>query len=229
MTADDLVYVTEHFPPHNYMEDSQLKGMSVDILEMIWKEMGAAHTREQVRIMPWARAIKLLETSPDMVLFGMGYSEERAKKFHWIGPYFVHELSLISRADDPVSMRHLDDARGLTIGVVRMDLGHQFLKEKLFDPAGLEPCDDIAQLHRKFMHGRFRLIFYAAHAYFNYAENLGLRRKAFQKAFTLPGTQSGYGFSRRIPAALVDKFQSALDRLKANGSVDRVLKRYRME
>lgn len=225
LTADDLVYVTENFPPHNYLENSRLVGASVDILEQIWKKLGSARTRDHVQIMPWARAMKLLEVSPNMVLFAMGYSEERAEKFHWVGPYFTHELSLIVKKDDPVPIHNLDDAREFTIGVVRLDIGHQFLVENFFDPAGLDLCDDIDQLHRKFTHGRFRVICYVSHVFLNYAQSA----RNYEKILTVSEMTSGFGFSRRIPPALVEKFQIALDELRADGSVDSILKQYRMK
>lgn len=228
MTADRLVYVTEIFPPHNYMENGRLKGISVDVLELMWKKIGSNRTRKDILVLPWARAIKMLETHPDMVLFGMGYTREREEKFHWVGPYFVHELCLISRADDPVSIRRLDDARHLTIGVVRLDIGHQFLVKRFFDPAGLELCDDLGQLHQKFIHNRFRLICSVPHAYFTYSESQGMPRSTFKKVLTLSSSKSGYGFSKQIPVSLVNQFRQALEELRAEGSLEKILNRYGM-
>jgi len=229
ITADDLEYYTENFPPHNYMENGQLKGISVDILEMMWAKLGSGKTRADISILPWARAIRMLKTHSDMVLFGMGYSEERAEKFHWVGPYFTHELALIGRADDPVSIDRIDDARHLTIGVVRQDIGHQTLIERSFHPDRIELCDDIAQLHQKFVHHRFRVVCYVTHAYFNYLQRQDIPRHKFKKLFTISASKSGFGFSRKVPLDLINRFQGVLERLRAEGELDNVLNRYGMK
>lgn len=229
MTADDLFYVTENFPPHNYMEDGELKGISVEVLELIWKKLGADRKRSQVQVLPWARAIKMLESHSNMVLFGMGYTRERGEKFQWAGPYFTHELSLISRSDNPVLIRSMDDARQMTIGVVRMDIGHQFLEEHGFDPSALEFCDDVGQLHQKFIYQRFQLICYVPHAYFVYSESQGIPRSEFKNLFTLSVSRSGFGFSRQVPGTLVRQFQKALDELRDEGTLKSILKRYGVE
>ena len=40
--VEDLVYMTEEYRPLNYMEDGEVKGLTVELLKMIWEEMERA-------------------------------------------------------------------------------------------------------------------------------------------------------------------------------------------
>ena len=123
VTADDLIYLTENFPPHNFEQDGHLMGASIEILQLIWEQIGSSRSVRDIRLMPWARAIKRLENEPNIVLFGMGYSLERSKKFHWVGPYYEHSLSLIAKTRDKIKVHHIDDVKGKTIVILR--IGHR--------------------------------------------------------------------------------------------------------
>ncbi len=227
-TADDLIYYTENFPPHNYLDNGSLQGASVDILELIWQRLGSSKDRRNIILAPWARTIKMLENQPNMVLFGMGFSLERAKKFHWVGPYYTHELSLISKNNHPLSIPTLGYAKQFSIGVVRQDMGHQMLKSLGFQETHLDLSSDIEQLHKKFVRNRFELICYVKNAYFKYLDHLDTDPTIFKAVYQISMMRSGFGFSRQIPLSLIQQFQTALDELKADQSVARVLEKYDM-
>ncbi len=226
ITADDLVYYTENFPPHNYMEKDILQGASVDILELIWQKLGASKNRQDIIIAPWARTIKMLEKKSNMVLFGMGFSPERAKKFHLVGPYYTHELSLISKKSHPLIISTLEHAKIFPIGVVRQDMGHQMLKNLGFKETDLDLSSDIEQLHKKFIKNRFELICYIKHTYFKYLISVGANPDDFKAIYPISVMKSGFGFSKQIPLPLIRQFQTALDELKEDGSIALVLEKY---
>ncbi len=226
LTADDLIYYTENYPPHNYLDNNRLTGISIEIIELIWEKLGAAKTRENITLLPWARAIKQLETRPNTVLFGMGHTRERTKKFHWVGSYYSHTLSLICPKDSLIDITDLDQAKTFRIGVVRQDIGHHYLLEQGFDEASLDLCLDIEQLHQKFIHGRFDMICYARDTYFNYLTAQKKIPGNFKDVLTISMMKSGFGFNRNIPRTLIQDFQKALDELKAEGKVLQILKFY---
>ena len=228
MTANDLVYFTENYPPHNYLENDRLQGVSVEILQLIWQKLGASKTTEDITVVPWARGIKQLETEPNMVLFGMGFSPERAKKFHWVGPYYTHELCLISKRKHDLTILSLEQAKNFSIGVVRQDLGHQTLKSLGFKEKTLDLSSDLGQLHKKFIRNRFELICYAKDTYFKYLGISGYNPNDFKLAYSIAVMKSGFGFSKQIPLPLIQNFQTALDELLENQSVERILKKYNL-
>ncbi|NOX34441.1 MAG: amino acid ABC transporter substrate-binding protein [Deltaproteobacteria bacterium] len=229
LTADDLVYLTENFPPHNYIKDGRLVGASVEILEMIWKKLGSLKTKNDIKLIPWARAIKRMKNEPNIVLFGMGFSVDRIKKFHWVGPYYTHSLSLIAKKEEKIKINALEDAKMFLIGVVREDVGHQMLINLHFQASNLDLSSDIDVLFNKLKYDRFNLICYVEPAFFKYMDKHNLNKDLFEPVFQVSDMRSGFGFSKEIPGYLILKFQKALDELKNNKSINKILKKYKME
>ena len=57
--GDDLTIITEDYPPLNYVENKELKGPAVDIVQAIQDRLGSA---DKINVYPWARAYRFLET-----------------------------------------------------------------------------------------------------------------------------------------------------------------------
>ncbi len=227
VTADDLVYLTENFPPHNFEKNNRITGASVEILEMIWQRMGCNKTDKDIEMIPWARGIKRLENEPNIVLFGMGFSVERIKKFQWVGPYYKHSFSLIAKKAEKIKIHHINDAKTFLIGVVRQDMGHQLLLKKGFAPDNLDLASDIESLFNKINYNRFKLICYTDHAFLNYiGKHHPKKLGQFEPVFQVSNMRSGFGFSKKIPASLVQQFQKTLDELLNTAVVDEILKKY---
>ncbi|HCY85728.1 MAG TPA: hypothetical protein DHV36_11390 [Desulfobacteraceae bacterium] len=66
---DDLILMTEEFPPYNFNVDGRAVGSSVDLMVLILQRMGAQQTREDIRILPWARSYRMLLERKNTVLF----------------------------------------------------------------------------------------------------------------------------------------------------------------
>ncbi len=229
ITANNLVYLSENFPPHNFIKDNNLKGASVEILELIWKKMGASKTRDDIEIMPWARGIKRLENESNTVLFGMGYSQERANKFHWVGPYYTHSLALISKKSKQLKINRIEDAKQFYIGVVREDMGHQILLKRGFPSQRLDLSSDIDILYKKLNYDRFDVICYVEHSFINYLTANKLNQHLFEPIFQISNMRSGFGFNKNIPSDLIEKFQHSLDELIDENKVNLILNKYKMK
>ena len=57
--AQYLEVVTEQYPPYNYEEDGQVKGVGTEVVEEVLKEAGIDYN---IKVLPWARALKKAET-----------------------------------------------------------------------------------------------------------------------------------------------------------------------
>jgi len=229
VTADDLIYMTENFPPHNFIRNNTLEGASVEILELIWEKMGTSKSRKDIKIIPWARGIKRLKNEPNTVLFGMGYSRERSVNFHWVGPYYTHTLALISKKSNPIKINRIEDAKHFQIGVVREDIGHQTLLKNGFSPQKLDLAGDIDSLYRKLKYNRFDMICYVEHSFFNYLATKTSDHYAFKPIFRVANMKSGFGFNKNIPSELIKKFQHSLDELIDENKVNSILNKYKMK
>ncbi len=224
--AKDLIYLTENYPPHNFKENGKLTGVSVEILQLIWEKLNLNNQREDIKIVPWARGMDKIKNEPNIVLFGMGYSPDRLKFLNWVGPYYSHSLYLIGKKDKNYSINSLDDAKPYKVGVVREDVGHQIILKKGFPKTSLELHNNQEALFKKLDADRIDMICFMDDSAIKGMTKLGLNLADYKNLYKILELKSGFGMSKKIPEEVVDSFQSALEQLVNNGSVEVILKKY---
>lgn len=221
-----LIYLTEQYPPHNYQDKGQIKGVSVEILQAIWDGLSVDLSSKDIKIVPWARGMKSIRVKDNVVLFGMGYSKERAKEVHWIGPYYANKLVLIAKKSRQIKIGSLDEAKEYLTGVIRDDVGDQHLREKGFNKSQIAQANNMKSLLRMLRLDRIPLVSFMNNVFLDNAKSMGMNPDDYEVVYVLRETRSGYGFSKAVPIKLVNKFQAELDKLIANGSVERIVDKY---
>ncbi len=74
-------FMTENYPPYNYIEDETKKGLFIDVLIEISIRMGTPITKDDIQLLPWARGYRSILNNEKKCLFGMAKSQERAPLF----------------------------------------------------------------------------------------------------------------------------------------------------
>lgn len=123
----EITWMTEDYPPYNYLENGHITGVTIDKLLAMFAYMNINFSRDDIDIYPWPRAYRYLENKPKRCLFSMTYTTERAKKFYFVGPIVTNRISLIALDDGRYEQL---PAAQLKIGVVRDDIGHILLREQ---------------------------------------------------------------------------------------------------
>lgn len=218
MTAAELRYLTEDYPPYNFEEDGEMRGISVDLLRLIWKEMNIPE--QPIRLVPWARGYRLVQDRPGTVLFAMGRTADREDLFRWVCPIMTNRQVLIGRKDQNIQIQSLAEAKRYRIGTILKDLGDSLLAQAGFD--NLEPVSDIRLNLRKLNAGRIDLIAYGENGFWNHVES----PEDYEIVFALKTSQACYAFHRDTPEALVADFQRALDAIRAKGMHEELIEEY---
>jgi polar amino acid transport system substrate-binding protein len=86
VSAKDLTYLTEQYPPYSYQADGRLQGISVDLLESVWQRMGVNLNRSVILLLPWTEGYNRTLEENNTVLFSTGRFPEREQLFRWAGP-----------------------------------------------------------------------------------------------------------------------------------------------
>lgn len=101
-------------------------GRGIDMLRRLARHAGLPEPQFEHTVT--ARALLDANTRPGTCAVGMGRSPEREAQFLWAGPISRSELVLLARSDDTRQIATLEDARSLTIGVVRNSVAAQRLR-----------------------------------------------------------------------------------------------------
>ncbi len=120
----DLLILTEEYAPYNYIEDNQLKGISVDILESAFQHMGLDISRESFHTRSWTEAYETTLSRNNTLLFTTARIPERESLFAWAGPLHTDKKVLFGVAGHDTHFTSAD-ITSYRITAIRNDSGLQ--------------------------------------------------------------------------------------------------------
>ncbi|PCJ48502.1 MAG: hypothetical protein COA74_08910 [Gammaproteobacteria bacterium] len=112
-----------------YKEDSnELTGLAYDLIIELLKR---SNVKADVTVLPWLRAIKMLDSTDNTCLFIMNRTPLREKKYTWVGPMHLGYLTVYKVPSSPIVINSISDISqylviGKTDGIALRDL-----KEKI--------------------------------------------------------------------------------------------------
>ena len=227
MSSDDqatkLTYLTEDFKPYNYQEYGQAKGLAVELLILVWKEMGVQAL--PIEFTPWPRAYEMIQKQPNTVLFSMVKTTEREPLFKWVGPIAQSRTLLVAREDTPINMRSIEDAKGLTVGVVR-DYMSAIILERHKDIVTIDTLSSVDLCIKKLSSRRLDLISIEENTFNLAMQKKHISQKKFKTAWVLNNTLSYYAFSKDVDDATIARFQKAFDAIIKTPEYTRLVGHY---
>ena len=126
-SVDDVVFMTEQYPPYNLEADNSLQGIAVDTLALMLLRTGSTQVREDIELLPWARGYKRVLSDPNTCLFSTTRTEERENLFKWVGPIAPNTVSLIAKKERNIKIDSAQDLKKHKIGTIRDDVAEQYL------------------------------------------------------------------------------------------------------
>ncbi|MBG0791050.1 MAG: transporter substrate-binding domain-containing protein [Desulfovibrionaceae bacterium] len=210
------------YPPLVYETNGVAHGMVPEVVRSIQKELGETNPLE---ITPWLRAYKLAQNRPNQALFAIVRIPERERLFKWVGPIFGENDYFFQKRGAGLTVRTLDDARKTVRIAVRRDgYTHQALKAEGFD--NLDPGPSYETSYKKLLEGRVDLVLMGERTYYYMVKKAGLDPDNFERTDCKFAESSAWlAFSRDIPDGTIARWQAALDKLKADGTYDAIMKR----
>jgi polar amino acid transport system substrate-binding protein len=218
--AQPLKLVTEDYPPYAFRENGELKGTSVDQVNLMMKATDLEHS---VEMMPWARALALAEKQPDYCVFTTAHTAERDANFKWVEPLLAGRTLLIRKAGSDVAPADLDAAKKLPVGATRDDFTADLLKAKGFEKIDL--AADFNLTLKKLMLGRIDLMPIAE----DYFAKLRREGVGIERVLLLSEQIFSLACNKAVPDADIAKMQDALNALIADGKQKTIFKQYGLE
>ena len=219
VSAKDLTYITEQFPPFNFQVDGKLQGISVDLLEKVWQRMGEDLNRSIIQVLPWTQGYKKTLKEDNTVLFTAGRIPEREQLFKWAGPIGSSWYVLLTKMDMDINIYDAEDLKKIKIAAVEDDLAVQMLldhgvkKDDLIIETTSEPIVEMLK------NGSIDAWAYNDLTAIWQLQQLGENASDYRVAYVF-GSSDGYlAFNKDVPDSLVQSFQEAINYIKTrNGS-----------
>lgn len=219
-----LRYITEESAPDNFTENGVLKGVSVEALQEIWKVLGIA--KQPIVVLPWARGYREVQEVPNTVLFATVRTTEREALFKWVGPTRISKFVLVANRTFKDHLTSPQDLHNYKIGTVIDDISEQLLVDLGVPLSKLDRTSSSIQNIEKFKKGRFDLFPFSENGISSVLKSQSMNPDHYRVVFTLSEKQIYFAFHKSTPDAVVQKFQQALDTIRKNGTLGRILRKY---
>ncbi|MGA9099832.1 MAG: cache domain-containing protein [Methanotrichaceae archaeon] len=216
VSAKDLTYITEQYPPFNFQENGKLQGISVDLLEKIWEKMGVNLNRSAIQLLPWTDGYEKTLKENNTVLFTAFRIPEREQLFKWVGPVATGRDALLAKSDKNINITSLQDLKKYKIGGLEDDIAVQRLLNDGVKKEDLVLEKTSAPIIEMLKNGSIDAWAYDDLAGLWLIQHSGANMSDYKVAYVLAQGEGYYVFNNKTPDSLVQSFQQALDSIKSN-------------
>ncbi len=180
-----LRVVLEISPPHQTLQQGEVGGLTTILVRQLLTELQLAPAFE---VYPWARAVKIAASTPNVLIYNIARTKEREAQFEWIGPIAGYRLGFVrlkQRTD--IKINTLDDARAFNIAVQRGDFATEWLVQQQFRPGSqLQIQPDIEASWRMLLLGKADLLVDDPMAINSMLQKLGISATEVEFAWFIP-------------------------------------------
>lgn len=221
----ELEIGTEDYPPMNYIEDGQLKGLASDILREVWA-LEKIDTPPEVLLYPWARAWEELGHTPNFLLFSVAKTEPRTPDFQWACPIFEARYVLLAPKKSNIAITSAHQLSNYIIGTIRADVSEEALLDQLSHRNNVISNTLMLSNLEMLDRGRLDMIAYEQLGAAPMLRNAGRNPQDFETVFTLGESKTCFAFSKKTDKRIVSRFQQHLTNIVASGSYQKIVNRY---
>lgn len=227
-----LTYVTEDYPPYNYMDNGSVTGIAVDILKEIAADAGTPIPAGKIRMMKWDEAYNTALSTPNTVIFSITRLPGREADFKWAGPFTTQKMVLFATKSSSITINGPEDLKNYTIGVVTNDAAIGQLKALGVPQKNMLADQDPAVIIKSLQDGRIDLWCYGQEAGMIAARKATGSASFMEPVYTLDCYDLYYAFNRNTPDSVVALFQQGLDSVIAGdnqsgtSTYEEILKRH---
>jgi polar amino acid transport system substrate-binding protein len=214
-----LVITGEHTPPTSMLVDGVAAGRQTDKVREMLERVGVPHT---IHLLPWKRAYMMAQRDTNTCVYSTTRTAERETLFKWVGPIVESDWVLMARADRPLRLRTLEDARPLRIGTYSGDARDEFLRSRGFN---VDAVQNDAVNAEKLLLNRIDLWAVAARPELNMAQQLG-RDGQIVPVLSFNRVGLYLACHATVPDKLVEQMNAMFDTMRRDGSLSRIDRRY---
>lgn len=224
--AQDVLVVTENWPPYNYEQDGKIKGLSTQIVAATLKQADISAT---FKLLPWARAYNTALNQKNVLIYTIMKNEKREALFHWIDSLFSTELHLFKlKKRKDIIINSIEDIKRYRLGLLKDDATTDFFQKEGFVqdkhfilfPSGMS---ELAML----FNDRFDLIPANELTLSHKTRKEGFAFSDLEKVFLIQKSDDYYfAFSKNSDLQLVERMRKSFSQLKENGTIEKIKANY---
>lgn len=211
-----MIY-TENYPPYNYPDaNGAITGQATELVHKVMRASGLSY---EIRLLPWARAMRNTISGDNTLIFSIVRSPEREENFKWLVPIARDHYYLFGRANDtrPITAAHIRSGKHQVVCVFE-DISCQLLRDFGLPDDAILAGIDITRADAMKLVQTGRVDFYVAGRleFQSNAQNLGFKADTFSPRLYLDASMTlylaaGKKIKSKLEAAIVKGYESLLD------------------
>jgi polar amino acid transport system substrate-binding protein len=221
LSAQSLnIYYEDNKPLQFRGANGKPAGFAADVVREIQRR---TDNSDEIQLVPWARGLNRLGSDPNTLLFSMARTAERDNLYQWIGPIYDNSYAFYVKADSPLLISNLEEARKVaSIGVYRGDVRDQVLTTLGF--TNLDRANSNLSNVKKLMAGRISLFAGSPTNLQALAEEAGYKSSDFKLVFVFMHKQLYVAASQGTDPALVARWNEALGQMKQDKTFEKIFR-----
>ncbi|MCB5269863.1 MAG: transporter substrate-binding domain-containing protein [Candidatus Cloacimonetes bacterium] len=213
---ENMVILTENYPPLSYIEDGEVTGFGSDVVNAMQAELGTAYP---IQMKSWDEAYTTALTEANVLLFTMDRTPERENDFHFIGPLGSNVASFYANSNKIIIPKNLEEARTVAaIGTTTNWFTEQFLLEKGF--TNLISKADPLQTIQLLADEEVELAVFTDVTLPELCHEAEVDPQSFTAVLELLSSDYYIAISKKTPSATVQKWQKAFEQIQTNGKLE---------
>ena len=219
--SETLIVLTEEWPPVSFSGNGEATGMAVDVVREMLRRTGY---KAEIEVVPWARGFKQVSEHPNVLLFSVARTPEREAVMTLIGPLLTARTEMYQRRGNVWKDRTGDELRQGVVGTYRASVFEKIARDNGFSRLELTVTADRSA--RMLLTGRIDLWIDSSVSAPAIMLVSGGSVADLETVLTLDVTELMLGVSRGTPAKVVYELENALHAMKADGSYQRIFRRW---
>lgn len=203
-------------PPFSTTENGKPQGLAINLISKLFEKAGLAYQYIEV---PLARAMINAKNNDRYCVFPVQRAQAIEAEYQWISPILVTHSGLFVRPDSTLQFTTLNDAKRLTIGVLRGSGDAEYLRNFGF---GIEEANTQEQNLDKLFARRFDVWATDVSSANFFIQKSGNKGKAPKQALEFRATLSSLACNIRMPREDIDKLQDTLDGMIKDGTLQKM-------
>ncbi len=214
-----LNYLTEEFPPYNFIEGGKPAGLSVEILRAVMDASGANGSAVAVHLVPWAEALEQVRANTSSVVFSIVRTPEREGLYRWAGPFTKSSFVLYAAVSRNITISSAADLNSYDIGVVESTVEGDLLIGQGVDASHIVSASTPSELVGMLASGQIDLWATGDLTGRYEMQKAGLNPNDYESVYVLSQDDFYFAFGKDVPDTMVGAFQHSLDFVRTQKDV----------
>ena len=219
--AQSIKGVTEE-TSYSYLQNGKVAGPASEVVEATLQRAGL--NDYSLALYPWARAYDMAQQEENVLIYLIARTPERESLFKWVGEIMridYHFYKLRERKE--IVVPDLQSAKNYSIGVLREDVRHQYLRSQGFTKLVVSGLN--IDNFRKLLNQQVQLVPMPESDAVMLCQEEGVDFASLEQVYTLDTLTTGLymAYSNSTSDDIVARTRAAFDSLKAEGAVKHLM------